>query len=362
MRVCLFVLLVIFVSFLLVGSVNADYYGFNPIPVPYPNKPPYQPQIKMTDEIINVKLVNNKAIVEAKYNFKIIDVSPNPFETFKFNILYPIPSNVRYFSFKEIGDTSFYNVKSTYVQANYTPNFNYSNLNLSSLKFKSLSLEITEQRIWSHVEPPHVRNLILTVRYEQNLSKIEDYYVFYYALGSKRFSNGNWNTKINVSLGNYTVVDYSPAGNVSYKNGFVWKGNATIYDFVMVLKRCTHSCSCSIDNKLNFSNSELNKLEGPSPNTDLNTSYSDVEGNPNFEVVDFESNESINNTNDLTIGALGSAYIKIYSKYCYGYKVYVNGKYKLTENGDGYCAFYIPCNQQVTIKLVKDGCSYQKTR
>ena len=63
MRVCLFVLLVIFVSFLLVGSVNADYYGFNPIPVPYPNKPPYQPQIKMTDEIINVKLVNNKADV-----------------------------------------------------------------------------------------------------------------------------------------------------------------------------------------------------------------------------------------------------------------------------------------------------------
>ena len=90
---------------------------------------------------------------------------------------------------------------------------------------------------------------------------------------------------------------------------------------------------------------------------------SDVEGNPDFEIVDFNSfNESINNTNDLTIGALGSAYIKIYSKYCYGYKVYVNGKYKLTENGDGYCAFYIPCNQQVTIKLVKDGCSYQKTR
>ena len=106
-------------------------------------------------------------------------------------------------------------------------------------------------------------------------------------------------------------------------------------------------------------NAECNcKLDDNSFNVE-----SDVEGNPDFEVVDFNSfNRSINNTNDLMIGALGSAYIKIYSKYCYGYDVYVNGEYKLTENGDGYCAFYIPCGQTVTIKLVKDGCSYQKTR
>ena len=54
------------------------------------------------------------------------------------------------------------------------------------------------------------------------------------------------------------------------------------------------------------------------------------------------------------------ARIKIKSDYCYGYDVYVNDKFKFTENGDGYCAFDIPCNQYVTITLKKNGRTINK--
>jgi len=55
------------------------------------------------------------------------------------------------------------------------------------------------------------------------------------------------------------------------------------------------------------------------------------------------------------------AYLEIVDHYCAGYDVYVNGEYYFTEDGDGKCGFYIPCNQYVTVELRKDGCKISET-
>jgi hypothetical protein len=57
-----------------------------------------------------------------------------------------------------------------------------------------------------------------------------------------------------------------------------------------------------------------------------------------------------------------TSYLTINDSNCVGYDVYVNGAYRLTEGGDGYCGFYIPCRQNVIVELRKNGRSISKER
>jgi parallel beta-helix repeat protein len=57
-----------------------------------------------------------------------------------------------------------------------------------------------------------------------------------------------------------------------------------------------------------------------------------------------------------------TSYLEIMDYNCVGYDVYVNGVFQFTEGGDGYCGLNIPCAQDVTIELRKNGHSISKTR
>ena len=100
----------------------------------------------------------------------------------------------------------------------------------------------------------------------------------------------------------------------------------------------------------------------PSGNSDLsdasNTSSPDII-NESDEVPDPDL--PVINDTDIdtakTVSAMSSCsyvWIEITDKYCKGYKVYVDGKYKLKEDGDGYCCFKVTPGYH-TFKLTLNG-------